>query len=80
MKQARAKLARAAKKVHIEVIEKIIGLARDLDLNILALTNSPIKGTSGNIEFLIYLSNSEESSENFDASDIVNRAYESLND
>ena len=68
------------KKVHIEVIEKIIGLARDLDLNILALTNSPIKGTSGNIEFLIYLSNSEESSENFDASDIVNKAYESLND
>lgn len=68
------------KKVHIEVIEKIIGLARDLDLNILALTNSPIKGISGNIEFLIYLSNFEESSENFDASDIVNRAYESLND
>ena len=68
------------KKVHIEVIEKIIGIARDLDLNILALTNSPIKGTSGNIEFLIYLSNSEESSENFEASDIVNRAYESLND
>ncbi len=51
------------------------GIVRDKKL-----TNSPIKGTSGNIEFLIYLSNSEESSENFDASDIVNRAYESLND
>ena len=68
------------KKVHIEVIEKIIDLAGDLGFNIKALTNSPIKGTSGNIEFLIYLSNYGESSETFDAKEIVNKAYENLND
>ena len=68
------------KKVHIEVIEKIIDLAGELGLNIKALTNSPIKGTSGNIEFLIYLSNYGESSETFDAKEIVNKAYENLND
>lgn len=68
------------KKVHIEVIEKIIELAKELELNIIAITNSPIKGTSGNIEFLIYLSNCEERTEKFDASDLVKKAYESLND
>ncbi|NMW84770.1 TlyA family RNA methyltransferase [Peptoniphilus sp. AGMB00490] len=68
------------KRVHIEVIEKIIELAKKLNLNILALTNSPIKGTSGNIEFLIYLSNSDKNNENFDASEIVNNAYKNLND
>ena len=68
------------KKVHIEVIEKIIELAKELELNIIAITNSPIKGTSGNIEFLIYLSNCEEGTDKFDASDLVKKAYESLND
>ena len=68
------------KKVHIEVIEKIIDLAGELGFNIKALTNSPIKGTSGNIEFLIYLSNYGEASETFDAKEIVNKAYENLND
>ena len=51
-----------------------------MELNIIAITNSPIKGTSGNIEFLIYLSNCEERTEKFDASEIVKKAYESLND
>ena len=68
------------KKVHIEVIEKIIDLAGELGFNIKVLTNSPIKGTSGNIEFLIYLSNYGESSRTFDAKEIVNKAYENLND
>ena len=68
------------KKVHIEVIEKIIDLAGELGFNIKALTNSPIKGTSGNIEFLIYLSNYGEASGTFDAKEIVNKAYENLND
>ena len=68
------------KKVHIEVIEKIIDLAGELGFNIKAFTNSPIKGTSGNIEFLIYLSNYGEPSGTFDAKEIVNKAYENLND
>ena len=68
------------KKVHIEVIEKIIDLAGELGLNIKAFTNSPIKGTSGNIEFLIYLSNYGEASGTFDAKEIVEKAYENLND
>ncbi|MGO3751474.1 MAG: TlyA family RNA methyltransferase [Peptoniphilaceae bacterium] len=44
--------------VHKEVLIKIINLAKSLNLRILGLTHSPIKGATGNIEFLIYLEKS----------------------
>lgn len=43
------------KKVHIDVINKIIEFAQDLEYKVLDLTFSSIKGPSGNIEYLIYL-------------------------
>lgn len=43
------------KSVHIEVIENIIGYARDTRFSVLDLTFSPIKGPEGNIEYLIHL-------------------------
>jgi ftsJ-like methyltransferase len=67
-------------KVHIEVIDKIINLVRDLNFNIIAITNSPIKGTSGNIEFLIYLSKESRVSSNFDSKKIVENAYKNLSE
>ena len=42
--------------VHKEVIEKVLGLARENGFGILGLTYSPIKGPKGNIEYLMYLS------------------------
>ncbi|EFI42057.1 TlyA family RNA methyltransferase [Peptoniphilus sp. oral taxon 386] len=45
--------------VHREVLEKIISLAKKLELRICGLTFSPIKGTTGNIEFLIYCEKSK---------------------
>lgn len=44
-------------KVHEEVIRKVIGYACDNSLKPVGLTYSPVKGTKGNIEYLLYLSN-----------------------
>ena len=41
--------------VHIEVIEKIMNLAKEAGFGIFGLDHSPIKGPEGNIEYLIYL-------------------------
>ena len=43
------------KKVHLEVIEKVIGFARELGFSVLHLEFSPIKGPEGNIEYLVHL-------------------------
>ena len=43
------------KKVHLEVIEKVISFARELGFSILHLEFSPIKGPEGNIEYLVHL-------------------------
>ena len=43
------------KKIHEKVILNIINMIKTLDLNILGLDYSPIKGPAGNIEYLIYL-------------------------
>lgn len=42
-------------EIHIDVINKVVGIAQGLGLNSLALTYSPIKGPEGNIEYLILL-------------------------
>ena len=42
-------------KVHEEVIEKVIKMARDEKFGIGGLDYSPIKGPEGNIEYLLYL-------------------------
>ena len=47
-------------KVHQEVIEKVINFSKELGFKIKNLSFSPIKGPEGNIEFLLYLSKTEE--------------------
>ncbi|MDK2986398.1 MAG: rRNA (cytidine1920-2-O)/16S rRNA (cytidine1409-2-O)-methyltransferase [Clostridia bacterium] len=47
-------------KVQKDVLEKIIEIAKNLDLYTCDLTYSPIKGGSGNIEFLLYLRNNKK--------------------
>ncbi len=67
-------------KVHLEVIEKVIGIARDNGFSIKNLDYSPIKGPEGNIEYLIHIVNSElsEIDENIKPDEIVNSAHNSL--
>ena len=48
------------KEVHKDVIEKIIDSFKTIDFNIQNLTYSPIKGGSGNIEYLAYFNKDKE--------------------
>ena len=67
------------KKVHIEVIENVINFAKKLDYKINGLTFSSIKGPSGNIEYLIWLSTKSEKETTFDIKSIVDNAFQTLN-
>lgn len=67
------------KKVHQEVIAKVISCAKELDYTINGLTFSSIKGPSGNIEYLIWLSNHNGEEIPFDILNIVETAFETLN-
>lgn len=67
------------KKVHIEVIENVINFAKKLDYKINGLTFSSIKGPSGNIEYLIWLSTKNEEETTFDIKSIVDNAFQTLN-
>ena len=63
------------KETHIEVINNIVNYAQSLNLKIKGLSFSPIKGPKGNIEYLIYLSNTGENIE-FSTEKIVDIAHE----
>ena len=67
------------KKVHQEVIENVIKCAKELNYTINDLTFSSIKGPSGNIEYLIWLSNHNGAETVFDIKDIVESAFYTLN-
>lgn len=67
------------KKVHQEVIANVISCAKKLDYTINGLTFSSIKGPSGNIEYLIWLSNHNGEEIPFDILNIVETAFETLN-
>jgi 23S rRNA (cytidine1920-2'-O)/16S rRNA (cytidine1409-2'-O)-methyltransferase len=51
------------KEVHREVLEQIMKYALLTGFQILEMDFSPIKGSEGNIEYLLYLSNGQESSQ-----------------
>ena len=65
------------KKVHKEVIENVVDFAKNLGYKINGLTYSSIKGPSGNIEYLVWLSTKDENT--FDIKSIVEEAFEVLN-
>ena len=46
-------------KVHLSVIKEILSFIEALELSILGLTYSPIKGGEGNIEFLVHIGYNE---------------------
>jgi 23S rRNA (cytidine1920-2'-O)/16S rRNA (cytidine1409-2'-O)-methyltransferase len=48
------------KKVHLEVIEKVIVFAKEIGFTPMDLSYSPIKGPEGNIEYLLFLANASQ--------------------
>ena len=65
------------KNVHEEVIKNVIDCAVSLGYKIKGLTYSSIKGPSGNIEYLIWISTNGESV-SMDIEKTVNSAHEML--
>lgn len=69
------------KKVHFNIISNIINQTQILNLKIINLTYSPIKGPKGNIEYLIHLKKDKQNQslicEN-DIQKIINEAFANL--
>ena len=63
------------KKEHILILSNILEFIRQIGLNVTGLTYSPIKGKSGNIEYLCYIGEKDKS---FDIKRIVEEAHEKL--
>jgi len=66
------------KKVHVYVINSVIEFAKKLDYKIIDLTFSSIKGPSGNIEYLIYLS-TDGTEKDISAQEVADSAFTTLN-
>ena len=64
--------------IHKEVIENVIGYASENGLYPEALSYSPIKGTKGNIEYLLLLSH-KKCDNKLDMSGVINKANPSKN-
>lgn len=54
------------KNIHIDVISNIVKYCKSIDLNVINLDYSPIKGPEGNIEYLLYLDKNCDSDLNTD--------------
>ena len=67
------------KKVHKKVIENVLEFAQKLNYTIKGLTYSSIKGPSGNIEYLVWLSTEPSEKNSFDIQKIVEDAHSNLN-
>ena len=68
-----------SKKVHQDVIENVISCAKSLEYSINGLTYSSIKGPSGNIEYLLWISNDKSKEQVFTIKEIVEEAFLVLN-
>lgn len=64
------------KNVHVDVINNVINFAEELGYAVLNLTSSPIKGPSGNIEYLVHFSTKDENVKDFSVDDVVKNAFE----
>ncbi|MBQ1516723.1 MAG: TlyA family RNA methyltransferase [Clostridia bacterium] len=67
-------------KIHTQVIEKIVSFAKDTGYSVLGLDFSPVKGPEGNIEYLLFLGNYDdtEQSVSVNAEEVVRRSHETL--
>ena len=63
---------------HKEVLDDFVALANELEMTILGLTFSPVKGPEGNIEFLGHLSMEKRDGIGPDTQLLVDKAHETL--
>lgn len=68
------------KKVHIKLLNDLINYFNSVNLDIINLEPSPIKGGSGNTEYLIHMKKKQEKSQSkkFEIEKIVSRAMMSM--
>ena len=69
------------KQIHFDVIDKLRNEFSSIDFYMNGLTYSPIKGGSGNIEYLMYLGKSVDSASgknNIDIRHIINEAFSKM--
>lgn len=64
------------KKIHLKVLEEAYQYLKSINLYVNNITYSPIKGGSGNIEFLLMISNKKQF---VDYKEVVNKAHQVLN-
>ena len=64
--------------IHKEVLDSFVELADSLEMKILGLTFSPVKGPEGNIEFLGHLTLNDQPGIRPDTADVVAQAHETL--
>ncbi len=69
------------KKLHLDVLKSILKLSSDLGLEVNGLSFSPIIGSKGNIEFLIYLKKSglKKNIDDSNLNKILDNAHKYLN-
>jgi 23S rRNA (cytidine1920-2'-O)/16S rRNA (cytidine1409-2'-O)-methyltransferase len=65
-------------ETHKEVLDMFVSLANELDMRILGLTFSPVKGPEGNIEFLGHLTLADRPGITPDTAAVVAAAHETL--
>lgn len=69
------------KKVHLEVVERIISFCVEMGFQILGLLYSPIKGPEGNIEYLLHIQKTNENNIEIafdEALNVVEMAHQAL--
>ncbi len=64
------------KKVHLEVLNNFNDYCMEMNLNLINMDYSPIKGTDGNIEYLAHLKRGTTNKFNF--KDLIKKAFEIL--
>jgi len=63
-------------KIHNEVLEKVINMAKDFGYMLQNLDYSPIKGGDGNIEYISLFTNKLQAPQNINTAKVVNLAFD----
>jgi 23S rRNA (cytidine1920-2'-O)/16S rRNA (cytidine1409-2'-O)-methyltransferase len=65
-------------QTHKDVLDNFVALTKELQMQILGLTFSPVKGPEGNIEFLAHLTLADKPGIEPDTASVVSQAHEAL--
>lgn len=66
------------RKTHITVLRRLVGVFEQYGFSVRGLTFSPVRGGSGNVEYLAHLIKASAPSADLDIKRIVNEAFDSL--